>query len=57
MDNYILPESCMYHSSGSSEGTQSKYFKDGKWFKQDLNGYEGEAEYLVSCLLTCSNWI
>ena len=45
----------MYHSAGSSEGTQAKYYMDGKWFKQDLNGYESEAEYLISCLLDCSN--
>lgn len=50
-----MPKSCMYHSAGSSEGTQAKYYMDGKWFKQDLNGYESEAEYLISCLLDCSN--
>lgn len=55
MQNYTLPDSCTYKSQGSSEGTQTKFFMDGKWFKQDLNGYEGEVECLVSCLLDCSN--
>ena len=44
MQNYTLPDSCTYKSQGSSEGTQTKFFMDGKWFKQDLNGYEGEVE-------------
>lgn len=55
MKSYELPESNIYHLAGSSEGTQVKFFSDGKWFKQDLNGYEGETEYIVSCLLSCSN--
>ena len=55
MRSYELPKSNIYHSAGSSEGTQVKFFSDGKWFKQDLNGYEGETEYIVSCLLSCSN--
>lgn len=55
MTNYVLTDNFTYHSSGSSEGTQIKFFKDGNWFKQDLNGYESEAEYLISCLLDCSN--
>lgn len=46
MQNYTLPDSCTYKSQGSSEGTQTKFFMDGKWFKQDLNGYEGEVECL-----------
>lgn len=55
MKEYILSDAFAYHSAGSSEGTQVKYCKDGLWFKQDLNGYESETEYLVSCLLDCSN--
>lgn len=45
-DNYIVIQ------SGTSEGTQIKYFKDGYWYKKDNRGKEGLAEYLVSKLLT-----
>lgn len=40
---------------GSNDGTQPKFYDAGKWFKQDLKGYEGETEHIVSCLLACSN--
>lgn len=55
MKDYVLSNDFTYHSTGSSEGTQVKYYKDGKWFKQDLNGYESNSEYIISCLLDCSN--
>lgn len=41
--------------NGSSEGTQSKYFKDGYWYKEDSIGKEGYAEMLISEILSCSN--
>lgn len=40
--------------SGTSEGTQIKYKKDGFWYKQDNRGREGLTEYLVSQLLRYS---
>lgn len=41
--------------SGSSIGTQKKYYEEGYWYKQDKIGYEGTAEYLASVVLSCSN--
>ena len=38
--------------TGTSEGTQVKYLKDGYWYKMDNRGREGLAEFLVSGLLT-----
>lgn len=55
MKDYCIPESGICITEGSSDGTQIKYFYDGKWFKQDANGYEGLTEYVVSCVLECSN--
>ncbi|MDO4323379.1 MAG: hypothetical protein Q4C61_12700 [Lachnospiraceae bacterium] len=55
MKNYIIPEASLISEDGSSDGTQKKYFYDGKWFKQNQMGYEGLAEFLASCVLDCSN--
>ena len=41
--------------AGSSAGTQPKYYDKGYWYKADQNGYESEAEYLTSLVLSCSN--
>lgn len=41
--------------TGTSEGSQRKYFKDGYWYKEDHSGLEGLTEYLVSRLLTFSS--
>ena len=41
--------------SGTSEGTQDKYYKDGYWYKPDFYGGEGYNEELASKLLACSN--
>ncbi len=51
MKNYVLSSSSLRYTDGSSDGTQIKFCENGKWFKQDLRGYEGEVEYIVSCLL------
>lgn len=50
----IENEYIMYQT-GTSEGTQVKYFKDDYWYKKDNRGREGLAEYLVSRLLTFSS--
>lgn len=55
MKDYQLSSSSIRYTNGTSDGAQIKYCENGKWFKQDLNGYEGEAEYIISCLLACSN--
>lgn len=55
MKDYTLSSSSIMYANGSSDGTQVKFCERGKWFKQDLRGYEGEVEYIVSCLLACSN--
>ncbi len=41
--------------SGSSKGTQDKYYSDGYWYKINSKGYEGLSEYLVSKLLSCTD--
>lgn len=47
-NEYIVQE------SGTSEGTQIKYKKDGYWYKLDNRGREGIVEYLASHLLQYS---
>lgn len=41
--------------SGTSEGTQVKYYKDGYWYKEDFYGGEARAEYLISGILQFSD--
>lgn len=55
MKEYNLSKATIRYIDGSSDGTQPKFYDNGKWFKQDLRGYEGEVEHIVSCLLACSN--
>lgn len=50
-----LSESYIYNDSGTSEGTQIKYVRDGYWYKKDSRGHEGLAEYLCSKLMTFSD--
>ena len=42
-------------TSGGSKGNQTKWYKDGIWYKADFLGYEGLAEYICSKLLNASN--
>ena len=42
-------------TSGSSKGTQKKYYDNGYWYKENLTGSEGFAEELASEILKCSN--
>lgn len=53
--NYRLSPEAVVMISGSSVGTQKKYYDAGFWYKQNCNGYEGTAEYLASMVLSCSN--
>lgn len=50
-----LPAEAMILVSGSSKGTQQKYFFDNKWYKQNRIGYEDLAEVLSTRVLMCSN--
>ncbi len=42
-------------TSGSSRGSQIKFYKDNHWYKIDESGPEGKAEELASKILSCSN--
>lgn len=42
-------------TSGSSRGSQIKFFKDDYWYKIDETGPEGKAEELSSKILSCSD--
>ncbi len=53
--DYNLSPEAMIMVSGSSIGTQKKYYAKGYWYKQNRIGYEGIAEYLASKVLFCSN--
>lgn len=55
MINYVLSPEAMVMVSGSSIGTQKKYYENGYWYKQNRFGYEGTSEYLASLVLSCSN--
>lgn len=53
--NFLLSTKAIVMTSGSSMGTQPKYFEEEYWYKMNRKGYEGLAEYLVSMVLSCSN--
>ncbi len=55
LKKYWLSPQAIAQVSGSSQGTQIKIFEDGYWYKQDVAGYEGEAEALATIVLECSN--
>lgn len=53
--DYKIKEELMIITSGSSKGTQVKYYADGYWYKKNRWGYEGLSETLVTEVLRCSN--
>lgn len=55
MKAYKLSAEAMVMISGSSAGTQPKYYDMGYWYKVNRNGYEGLSEYLCSLVLSCSD--
>lgn len=55
MKEYILSPEALVMTSGSSIGTQKKYYDNGYWYKQNNLGYEGLAEYFATRVLQCSN--
>lgn len=48
---FSLDDSFLVRTSGTSDGTQDKYFKDNLWFKIDRYGGEGIAEAVSSLIL------
>lgn len=55
MVEYTLSPKALVMTSGSSKGTQKKYFDGTYWYKENRSGYEGLAEKLASDVLKCSN--
>lgn len=51
VENFILDDSFLLRTAGTSDGSQDKYFKDDLWFKKDYFGGEGLAESFASKLL------
>ncbi|MGM9951261.1 MAG: hypothetical protein ACI33P_14105 [Lysinibacillus sp.] len=54
MEKIFIPLDALRIISTSSKGDQSKWCVDGKWIKQNTQGYEGQAEVLASLILACS---
>ena len=54
MFNVTLSNDLIMNIDGTSEGTQTKFYYKGYWYKTDIFD-EGIVEYLVSKLLTFSN--
>lgn len=50
--NETIDQRYVVDINGTSEGTQRKYFKDDYWYKEDREGHEGLAEYLISNFLS-----
>ena len=48
---FFIDDSFLVRASGTSDGTQDKYCKDGFWFKLDRHGGEGRAETAASIIL------
>ena len=49
--SFDIDDSYLVRTSGTSDGTQDKYYKDGLWFKLDRYGGEGIAETAASIIL------
>lgn len=52
---YIIEERYRRHVGHGSLGMTNKYYMDNYWYKQNLKGYEGKSEELVSRLLDYTN--
>ena len=51
LEEFTISDEYLVRTSGTSDGTQDKYFKDGLWFKLDRYGGEGIAETTASLIL------
>lgn len=55
MENYTIDRAYAILASIDTMGSQTKFHKDGYWYKCDSLGMEGLAEEVTSMLLSCSN--
>lgn len=55
MENINIPIQYLVLDSGTSDGTQDKYFFQNKWYKVDKHLGEGYNEWLASKILECTN--
>lgn len=55
MENYTIDRAYAILASIDTMGSQTKFHKDGYWYKYDSLGMEGLAEEVTSMLLSCSN--
>lgn len=51
IEEFFIEDSFLVRISGTSDGTQDKFFKDDLWFKLDRYGGEGIAETSASIIL------
>ena len=51
LKEFVITDEFLIRTSGTSDGTQDKYYKDGLWFKLDRYGGECFAETVASLLL------
>ena len=51
VEKFFIDEEFLIRTSGTSDGTQDKFFKDGFWFKLDRHGGEGITETAASIIL------
>lgn len=51
IEAFSIDDEYLIRTSGTSDGTQDKFFKDGFWFKLDRYGGEGIAETAASIIL------
>lgn len=51
IEEFFIDDSYLVRTSGTSDGTQDKFFKDNLWFKLDRYGGEGLAETAASIIL------
>ena len=51
LEEFTISDEYLVRTSGTSDGTQDKYYKDGLWFKLDRFGGEGLAETAASLIL------
>ena len=52
---YTLSDKYKISTLSYSDGEQTKYYRNGFYYKVDKSGNEGYVEYLVSLLLSCTS--
>ena len=57
LKEFVITDEFLIRTSGTSDGTQDKYYKDGLWFKLDRYGGECFAETAASLLLKESGFV